>query len=203
MHTTRVARSLFTCATLFITCLGGCTWINYEDIQQGNLKGRVYVEWVGEDAFAYRKTSNPLSFQPSFMNTPIVPEDMFTTGGSVPRLFWSIPGLSPWGLGPAYIIHDWIFEVHRCNGRAPPEVAQITFEQSALILAEVGKGLIEAGLIKHDMLEPIVWAVRTNYARGLWDRLGTPDECRIPSKALRTAPAARVVDFVIPTTRRR
>src|SRR5262249_41845045 len=57
----------------------------------------------------------PLSFRPSFMTTPIVPEDMFTTGGSVPRVFCSIPGLSPWGLGPAYIIHDWLFFVHRCK----------------------------------------------------------------------------------------
>jgi hypothetical protein len=69
------------------------------------------------------------------------------------------------------VIHDWIFEVHRCHRLVPPEIAQITFEQSAHILAEVGKALIEHGLVKHNLLEEIVWAVRTRYARGLWEML--------------------------------
>jgi Protein of unknown function (DUF1353) len=130
---------------LAVTALAGCaSWVTYGD---GTLKGRVVVQWTQEDKFIYLKQSNPLSFQPSFMTIPIVPENMRTDGGSIPRVFWSIPGLSPWGLGPAYIIHDWLFEVHRCHRPAPPEVAQITFEQSAQILAEVGKSLIEAGLI--------------------------------------------------------
>ena len=147
-------------AALAAAPLAGCgTWVNYEDISGDNeLKGTVRVDWIGEDKFIYRKTADPLSFRPSFMTTPIVPDDMFTDGGSVPRVFWSIPGLSPWGLGPAYIIHDWIFEVHRCNrSNVPDEVRRITFEQSALILAEIGKALIEHGLIEHNMLEAIVW----------------------------------------------
>jgi hypothetical protein len=54
------------------------------------------------------------------MSTAIVPETMYTDGGSVPQILWGIPGLSPWALGPAYIIHDWIFLVHsieRCLPR--------------------------------------------------------------------------------------
>ena len=77
------------------------------NIGEGILKGRILVEWYREDKFVYRKqASNVFSFQPSFMTQPIIPEDMYTDGGSVPRIFWNIPGLSPWGLGPAYIIHD-------------------------------------------------------------------------------------------------
>ena len=126
-----------------------------------------------------------MSFKPSFMNTAIVPETMYTDGGSIPQIFWSIPGLSPWGFGPAYIIHDWIFLVHRCQRPAPPEVQAITFEQSAQILAEVGKSLVEAGLIKDNRLEEIVWAIRTKYARDIWDRPATADECAIPVVAAR------------------
>jgi hypothetical protein len=188
---------------LAVAPLGGCaTWIPQE-VGTGELKGDVEVRWVGQDRFIYLKTENPLSFKPSFMNVAIVPDVMFTDGGSIPQVFWGIPGLSPWGLGPAYIIHDWIFEVHRCGRDAPPEVKAITFDQSALILAEVGKELIRAGLIRDDMLDAIVWAVRTRYARSLWDRPGTPDECTTPHVLRRAAVGGRTVaKFSIPQRRR-
>jgi hypothetical protein len=177
-------------AALAASPLAACgTWIRDEDVQPGELKGRVLVEWVAEDRFVYRATPGPpLSFRPSFMRTAIVPQDMYTDGGSIPRLFWSIPGLSPWGLGPAYIIHDWLFQVHRCGRPAPPEVRAITFQQSAIILAQVGKALIDRGLIDHDMLQPIVWAVRTRYVETFWDKPGTAPNAW--SRAPRGAPAA-------------
>src|SRR5262245_52990257 len=197
-------QSLCGLAALAAAPLSGCgTWINYGDIGSGELKGTVRVDWVGEDRFIYRKTSDPLSFRPSFMNTLIVPDDMFTDGGSVPRVFWGIPGLSPWGLGPAYIIHDWLFFVHRCSPpNVPEEVRKIDFDQSARILAEIGKALIEHGLVQHNMLEAIVWAVSTRYARDLWIRTGTPQECASP-RMLRSLRGNTVVKFSIPPKIRR
>lgn len=115
-------RRLLVLGLLFATTLAGCaSWITYGD---GYLKGHVVVEWRREDKFVYRPDPNDLfSFKPSFMKTTaIVPGTMYTDGGSIPRIFWSIPGLSPWGFGPAYIIHDWLFVVHRCHWNAPPEV---------------------------------------------------------------------------------
>jgi hypothetical protein len=192
---------------LVAATLSGCVgWINYGD---GVLKGRVLVQWASEDKFIYLKSSNPLSFKPSFLNTPILPETMYTDGGSIPRIFWSIPGLSPWGLGPAYIIHDWLFEVHRCQRPAPSEVRAITFEQSAQVLAEVGKSLVEAGLIENNKLDEIVWAIQTKYARNIWDSPPSPGECAIPVVAARErarlglAPARTVVDFLVPPPRSR
>lgn len=186
--------------------LGGCTAIALPDPGSTELKGTVLVEWNREDAFIYRATSDPVSFRPSFLAEPIVPESMYTDGGSVPRVFWSVAGLSPWGLGPAYILHDWIFEVHRCANRdAPAAVKNLTFEQSAQVLAEVGQALVGAGLIDHDLLPAIVWAVRTRYARSLWDKPGTPDNCRIPKdlevKARTGRPFETVVRFKIPEPR--
>jgi hypothetical protein len=148
--------------------------------------------------------------RPSFFKGKdnIVPETMYTDGGSVPQILWGIPGLSPWALGPAYIIHDWIFLVHRCDLPAPPEVKAITFDQSAQILAEVGKSLVEAGLIKDNKLEEIVWAVRTRYALSLWERPPTQKECETPvvstseRKRLGLRQSRTVVDFVIPAPRR-
>ena len=115
----RFGKSVFVFA--LSTAVTACVTLDLGDIKDGILNGRVLVQWIKEDGFIYRKTNDPLSFQPSFMSSAIIPEDMYTDGGSVPRVFWSIPGLSPWGLGPAYIVHDWIFEVHRCGDRGTPE----------------------------------------------------------------------------------
>jgi hypothetical protein len=103
-------RRLLVLGLLFATTLAGCaSWITYGD---GVLKGHVIIAWTSEDEFIYRPDRSKLfSFHPSFLNTAIVPDTMYTDGGSIPRIFWSIPGLSPWGLGPAYIIHDWPFLV--------------------------------------------------------------------------------------------
>jgi hypothetical protein len=199
----RFGKSVFVFA--LSTAVTACVTLDLGDIKDGILNGRVLVQWIKEDGFIYRKTNDPLSFQPSFMSSAIIPEDMYTDGGSVPRVFWSIPGLSPWGLGPAYIVHDWIFEVHRCGDRGTPEERAITFEQSAQILAEVGKSLIDAGLIAHDKLGAIVWAVQTHYARDLWDRPGNAQDCRRPPSMFvaRSRNAQTVVDFEIPSPRRR
>ena len=106
------------------------------------------------DAFAPAYRPIPSQFPPlGLFDTVATAADLAAVMG--------IPGLSPWALGPAYIIHDWIFLVHRCNLPAPPEVKAITFPQSAQILAEVGKALVDANLISDDRLEEIVWAVRT------------------------------------------
>lgn len=136
--------------------LAACgSWVRYEDIQPGKLTGRVYVEWHRQDKFIYRRRNDdPLLFQPTFMKTAIDPHDMYTDGGSVPQVALGHPGAFTLGAWPAYIIHDWIFEVHRCpNRKATPEEKAITFEQSAIILAQVGKALVEADLIDDNRLE--------------------------------------------------
>jgi hypothetical protein len=188
----------------------GCA--SFTTYGKGILRGHVLIRWDSQDKFIFiPDAKNPFSFRPSFFrgNDDIVPGLMYTDGGSVPQVLWGIPGLSPWALGPAYIIHDWIFLVHRCNLPAPPEVKAITFQQSAQILAEVGKALVDADLIKDNKLEEIVWAVRTKYAESLWNQTSTGDDCKPPtvvsaveSKRLRLSKPRTVVDFVIPAPRR-
>src|SRR5205823_9589932 len=118
-----------------------------------------------------------------------------------------VPGLSPWAFGPAYIIHDWLFAVHRCHYPAPPEIQAITFEQSAQVLAEVGKSLVDAQLIDDNKLEAIVWAIQTKYARDLWESPPTGDDCKLPPPTTTKSLVAggrgmKVVDFKIPPQRR-
>jgi hypothetical protein len=168
----------------------------------GLFDGVATVEWAGEDYFIYRPGKDPLSFQPSFWKGTtkrIVPKLMYTDGGSIPRFFWNIPGLSPWGFGPAYVIHDYIFTVHRC-GWYDPDVADIDFDKSAEVLAEVGKALIDLHYIKHDALDAIVWGVKTQYARTLWDTPGDPvKDCAKPKSF---APGVTVATFDIRKVRR-
>jgi hypothetical protein len=194
-------------AATFVLLIG-CASITIGDPEDIELTGRVFVEWQREDLFIYRRTDKALTFKPSFMDESIVPGDMYTDGGSVPRVFWNIPGLSPWGLGPAYIIHDWIFEVHRCDRDAPAHVKNITFEQSAQILAEIGQSLVDAKLIDNNQLPAIVWAIRTRYARDIWDRPGTEEECQRPPGRFKAAnlrargEIVTVVDFEVPRSSR-
>ena len=42
----------------------------------------------------------------------IIPEPMLTTGASVPRQLWLVPGFSNFDFTRAAIIHDWLFEAH-------------------------------------------------------------------------------------------
>ena len=183
--------------------MASCTTIPRDQIGEATLTGRVVVEWDREDKFIYRKQrDNPFTYKPAFVKgLEIVPEDMYTDGGSVPRIFWSIPGLSPWGLGPAYIIHDWLFQAHRC--RYPVPEADFSFKQSALALAEVGKALIASGLIDHDLLDEVIWGVSTRYAQNLWDSRKSPEECKPPPsrRSFAARGSAIVTDFEIPPQR--
>jgi hypothetical protein len=190
-------------AFIAVLFLAACATWSHDNIRDGIFDGVATVEWAGEDSFIYRPSKeHPLSFQPSFWkgtNKRIVPRLMYTDGGSVPRFFWNIPGLSPWGFGPAYVIHDYIFAVHRC-GWYDPDVAEINFDKSAEVLAEVGKALIDLHYIKHDALDAIVWGVKTHYARTLWDTPGDPiKDCATPKSF---APSVTVATFDIRKVRR-
>jgi hypothetical protein len=48
----------------------------------------------------------------------IEPGEMITTGASVPRRLWYVPGFSPFDYTRAALIHDWLFEAHHRHARA-------------------------------------------------------------------------------------
>ncbi len=185
-----------------VLSLGSCQYVT---VGEGyDLSGRTVIEWNREDGFIYRRTATtPLAYKPSFMTTEIVPEDFYTDGGSVPRIFWSIPGLSPWGLGPAYIIHDWIFAAHRCKWEdVPDEIKNMDFEHSAQALAEVASALIDKGLIDHDLREQVIGAVNSRTARAIWDEEPGVGACDRPTGGIGAkrpgVQTVRVVDLEIP-----
>jgi hypothetical protein len=92
------------------------------------------------------------------------PTHFVTDFGSIPRLFWNIRGLSPFGkLRRAYVIHDKLFlaPVVRSAGMA-----------RAIGLAEANAILIEAAEVlgANWLLRRIIWAGVATGGRLTWRR---------------------------------
>ena len=102
-------------------------WLSLKDTPDPN-----YFALIPHKAAAF-------SFQRPNNGAVISPRHMFTDGGSVPWLWQSIPNLSSWGYGPAYLIHDWLFDLHHC-GRT-----DLSFEAARDIMMEAVKALMETG----------------------------------------------------------
>ncbi|WP_377848639.1 DUF1353 domain-containing protein [Bosea sp. UC22_33] len=91
-------------------CAGGGSLVE----PQGSLSGTLLIQWTAEDRFIYvPDPKRPLTYVRG--ERRIVPGRMYTDGGSIPRVFWGAKGFSPWAYGPAYAVHDWLFNEHRCG----------------------------------------------------------------------------------------
>jgi len=167
--------------------LGACA-ISYSAIGLGRLGGRVVAMWVGEDKFIYvpAPKAGSFYFETAKSGKRIEPGLMYTDGGSIPRFAQSLKGFSPWGFGPAYVIHDWIFYGHHCivdglNDGRFNDVKDVTFDESALILAEVIKTLVDYGQVSENVFaaDVISNAVDSSVARALWDAPGICERGRV------------------------
>lgn len=183
---------------LFMSLLvAGCGQVFYMQTPTGAFAGRLTVEWIEPNVFIYRPDpKEPLIYTTSD-GRKIQPRAMYTDAGSIPRLFWSSPGLGPWDFAPGYIIHDWLFEQHHCK---EGDWQSVDFKRSAQVLAEAMK----TQMVKSEQPDPtIVWAVyeavSSDIARNLWDT----GECKPPLAAPGTAPKfpgkkpvqLKVIDF--------
>jgi len=138
----------------------------FNDIKPGVFKGIPHIRWVGPDRFEFfQDPSNPFQFHRHNGDT-IEPQQMFTDGGSIPRIVQSMPDLSPWEYGPAYIIHDWEFEAHHRG------IGTKSFDEVNLTLAEGIKTLMDAGIVKKNYvaLYTIWLAVSSQIAKSIWDK---------------------------------
>src|SRR5262245_3498982 len=94
---------------------GGCAGQLYKGLKPGKLEGKVIVEWMEPDEFLFTpSTEKPLRFTRSDGKV-IEPGVMYTDGGSIPRPLWVFRNYSPWGYGPAFVIHDWLFHQNQCK----------------------------------------------------------------------------------------
>ena len=194
-------RSLLASLGALALLTAGCASMAYESTKTGTLTGKLQVRWIQPDRFIYLPdASDPLRFVTSDQRT-IQPGIMYTDGGSIPRMLWSMPGFSPWGYGPAYIVHDWLFAAKHC---ADPAYAWVTFEDSARALGESIKTLMEQQVAPRSasLHYLIVEAVKTPIARDLWDN----GPCSIPPPGavmddIGAAPVITTIDMSRPPRR--
>jgi hypothetical protein len=181
----------------------------YFEAKLGRISGSLATVWVGEEKFVYvpARSHQTLKFETATTGRLIEPGLMYTDGGSIPRFAQVLKGFSPWGYGPAYIIHDWVFYGHHCyldrglpnqnryadarrfadvNGdpslpHGHPRRHAVTFHESALILAEVVKTLIDYGQVQPRSTpgELISAAVDSPLAAAIWDREGACTDGRV------------------------
>lgn len=162
-------KPLYTVLIIIPILLSACgTHWKYNEIGEGEFSGVLEVRWLEPDRFLFvPNKENPLRFTTADGSRIIEPGPMYTDGGSIPRIFWSVPGYSPWGLAPAYIIHDWIFDTHHCD---TPGYENITFDQSSRFMAESIKTLMETARVPKDesLFFNVVSAVETPIAETIW-----------------------------------
>lgn len=165
---------------LFISTVAGCNAHQvYKDTPTGQFQGVVEIRWLRPDRFLFvPNPADPLRFTTAGGQV-LEPKAMYTDGGSIPRIFWSVPGYSPWGIGPAYIIHDWLFMAHHCGTTG---YEQVDFEDSARIMGESIKTLMEAHVVPKDetVFFNVVEAVKSPIAERIWKK----GECELPPDAI-------------------
>jgi hypothetical protein len=158
--------------------LAGCPGQRaYDSTGVGEFAGAVELRWLGADKFLFvPDENNPLRFTAPD-GTVYQPQPIYTDGGSIPRIFWSVPGYSPWALGPAYVIHDWLFMAHHCQTQG---YTTTSFDDSARIMAEAIKTLMETNKVHKDvrLFWSVVSAVKTPFAGNIWEK----GECDLPPK---------------------
>ena len=190
----RVRVSIIVCVLL--TVLAACA-SPYLEAGLGRINRPIDVVWAGADKFIYvpGPPGRNFGFETAQTGRIIEPGLMYTDGGSIPRIAQIFRPFSPWGYGPAYIVHDWIFYGRYCeldaadvdpayedykrfadvNGdpRRPntPYYHRISFHGSAQVLAEVIKTIEDnqqVGLHKVPA-QFITSAVDSLFASALWE----------------------------------
>jgi len=147
--------------------VSGCSYFQYHKTEPGQFGGKLEVRWLAPDKFMFV----PVAGDPFYFirkdGRRIQPEKMYTDGGSIPQLIWGVPGYSPWGYAPAYIIHDWVFVAHYC-GTEPD--ASFSFDDSAMLIAEGIKTLMESKKVQKSSftMYTIYEAVKSPVAEKLW-----------------------------------
>jgi len=157
--------------------LCGCASYHYKHTDPGTLNGTVTVKWYKPNLFVYEPdASTPLTFTRK-SGQPITPAKMYTDGGSIPRAFWVFRNYSPWGYGPAFIVHDWLFHMQNCK---LGEYQDYTLKDAATVMSEVMRTLMETPDFNYGSKTSMYLmyeAVQTAPAREAWDhgKCITPD----------------------------
>ncbi|HFD31548.1 MAG TPA: DUF1353 domain-containing protein [Gammaproteobacteria bacterium] len=126
----------------------------WNETNAGKIEGDILIEWVEPDKFKFIPThgKNPFTFIRMDGDKEIdriTPnKEFYTDGGSIPQVIKIDKDYSSWRFAPAYIIHDWLFEIHQCDLDYGKE---LNHKIAAQIMAEAIKTqLINEGLTDCD-----------------------------------------------------
>jgi hypothetical protein len=158
--------------------------VKYATLKSGEFRGDMHLVWKGPDTFEFiPNPSDPFCFV-RHDQTVIVPGRMVTTGGSIPRALWFNRFYSPWGYAPAFIIHDWLFDAHKCGY---PGYDKLTVDDAADMMSEGVKTLMEKDPARRRkfVLASMDTAVRSSIARRLWEAM--PDDDCLADRGLESA----------------
>jgi Protein of unknown function (DUF1353) len=148
--------------------LTSCARYHYEHIKAGTLTGRVIIEWMEPDLFLFRPDEKrPLTFIRA-NGDKIQPGRMLTDGGSIPRPVQALKNYSPWGYGPAFVIHDWLFFMQYCRLSG---WEKYTLDDAADIMSEVMKTMMESPKFNYGDATTVYTmyeAVRSPWAQTAW-----------------------------------
>ena len=161
---------------LVLGMLNACAAQRYVNTPTSRYHGALDVRWVKNDFFQFiPNQDDPFIFTRANGET-IRPGVMYTDGGSIPRFAWGIPGYSPWGYAPAYIVHDWLFEAKHCG--YPPD-DQYSFHETVEVMAEGLKAVMEANpeYRNYFVFDTVVAAVGSSITNRIWDK----GECKAPN----------------------
>ena len=182
--------------------VSGCSDITWQTTKTGQLKGKLVIEWINQDEFLFiPDPAQPLTFTRANAEV-IVPEAMYTDGGTIPVALRAVKSYSPWGYAPAFIIHDWLFTMKQCKLAGHDK---LTLDDAATVLAEVLRTVMENPkyggpnkLVHYSMYE----AVRSTVARDYWEngkcatlpRVSPTTRSAAPRSTLEAAPPAPLSD---------
>ena len=163
--------------------------------QQGtpSISGTLLIQWVDGKRFIYVPDPNDgLRFHGGD-GRDIVPKRMYTDGGSIPRLFWSVKGFSPWGYGPAYVLHDWLFHQHRCGHDQAPN--DYSLAQANQVLNDAIEILMTTHTVEgnEQTRRLIKWAV-DSFAQSAWAEVCDPQPPEPVPGALPAGPPAVTIE---------
>lgn len=180
------ASTLRVLTLLMLAAVTGCADAHYQRMDAGILKGRVIVEWYKPNLFVYRPDPQaPLVFTRKRGGAPIQPRLMYTDGGSIPRPFWALRNYSPWGFGPAFIVHDWLFHMRHCQLEG---YRDHSLHDAAIIMSEVMKTLMETPGFEYGSESSVYLmyeAVQTAPAKESWEHgecINPAEERGLPDK---------------------
>ncbi len=140
----------------------------YPDLSVGKFVGEPWLIWIAPGLFRYEPDpGEPFHFIRKDGEI-IQPGGMFTDGVSIPRALWFIKNLSPWSYAPAFLIHDWLFDLHHCKR------TDKRFEEVRDIMLEGIRTLMETKVCKQDRLafDAIYVGIDSFVARQVWDKPG-------------------------------